>query len=101
MAATIKVRTEIAGDVATVRLLVKHPMDVGGRRKDGTVVEPHFIREITCTHNGEVVMLGHWGAGVARNPYLSFTFDGATKGDEFVVRWLDNQGAKDEFRTRL
>lgn len=101
MAETIKIRTGLAGDVATVRLLVKHPMDVGGKRKDGTVVALHFIKEITCTHKGEVVMLGHWGAGVARNPYLSFTFDGATAGDELVVRWLDNQGASDEFKTRL
>ena len=101
MATTIKIRTELNGDVATVRLLVKHPMDVGGKRKDGTVVAPHFIKEITCTHNGEVVMLGHWGAGVARNPYLSFVFTGAAEGDELVVRWLDNQGASDAFKTRL
>lgn len=101
VAGTIKIRTQLNADVATVRLLVKHPMDVGGKLGDGTVVEPHFIKEITCTHNGEVVMLGHWGAGVARNPYLSFTFSGAGQGDEFVVRWLDNHGATDEFTTRL
>lgn len=101
MAGTIKIRTRLNADVATVRLLVKHPMDVGGKREDGTSVAPHFIKEISCTHNGETVMLGHWGAGVARNPYLSFTFNGAGKGDELVVRWRDNQGATDEFTTRL
>jgi sulfur-oxidizing protein SoxZ len=101
VAGTIKIRTELNGDLATVRLLVKHPMNVGGKRKDGTEVAPHFIKEITCTHNGEVVLLGHWGGGVARNPYLSFSFNAATAGDELAVRWLDNQGARDEFKTRL
>lgn len=101
MAGTIKIRTGLNADVATVRLLVKHPMDVGGKLEDGTRVAPHFIKEISCTHNGEIVMLGHWGAGVARNPYLSFTFSGAAEGDELSVRWRDNQGATDEFKTRL
>lgn len=101
MAGTIKIRTQLNAGQVTVRLLVKHPMDVGGKREDGTRVAAHFIEEIRCTHNGETVMLGHWGAGVARNPYLSFTFDGAASGDELVVAWRDNQGAKDEFKTRL
>jgi len=101
MAGTIKLRTAINDGVATVRLLVKHPMNVGGRRENGEVVAPHFIREITCTHDGEVVMLGHWGAGIARNPYLSFRFSGAHEGDELVIRWIDNRGAKDEFTAVL
>jgi len=101
MASTIKVRTAINGDIATVRMLVKHPMDVGGRRKNGEVIAPHYIREISCSHNGEVVMLGHWGAGVAKNPYLSFTFSGAQAGDALIVKWRDNQGARDEFKALL
>jgi sulfur-oxidizing protein SoxZ len=82
-------------------MLVRHPMDVGGRRKNGDLVTPHFIKEITCKHNGEIVMQGHWGAGIARNPYLSFIVGNAQVGDELAFSWSDNQGGTDAFETQI
>lgn len=82
-------------------MLIRHPMNVGGRRKNGEFVAPHFIKEISCQHNGETVMLGHWGAGIARNPYLSFIVNDVQAGDTLAFRWLDNQGGKDVFETQI
>jgi len=98
---SIKVRTALKGETLTVRMLIRHPMEVGGVRENGERVKPHFITELSCAHNGDVVMLGHWGGGIAKNPYVAFTFDGAKSGDELSIRWIDNQGGSDEFKTRI
>ena len=82
-------------------MLIRHPMDVGGRRKNGESIAPHFIKEISCQHNGETVMLGHWGAGIAKNPYFSFIINDVQAGDKLAFSWLDNQGGKDAFETRI
>ena len=101
MADSIKVRTQLRNGTLTVRLLIRHPMDVGGRKKTGATVAPHFIKEVICSHNGEIVMQAHWGAGIARNPYLSFIVGNANAGDKLAVRWVDNQGGKDAFETQI
>lgn len=101
MSDSIKLRTELKDGVLTVRMLVRHVMAVGGRRENGERIAPHFITEISCVHNGELVMLGHWGAGIARNPYVSFTVGGVKPGDELVFRWVDNQGGSDVFEARI
>ena len=36
-----------------------------------------------------------WGGGVSKNPYVSFKFEGAKKGDELKLSWVDNKGASD------
>ena len=36
-----------------------------------------------------------WGGAVSTNPYLSFIFDGAKKGDTITLSWVDNTGGKD------
>jgi len=76
-------------------------MAVGGTRENGERVAPHFITEISCSHNGEVVMLGHWGGGIAKNPYLAFTVSAVQRGDELALRWVDNQGTSDELTVRV
>lgn len=101
MANSIKVRTQLHDGTVTVRMLVRHPMDVGGRRENGEMIPSHFIKEIICQHNGEIVMQGHWGAGIARNPYLSFTIGHAKTGDALAFRWSDNQGGTDAFETQI
>jgi sulfur-oxidizing protein SoxZ len=88
-------------DTVTVRMLIRHVMYIGGRTENGERAAPHFIKEVTVTHNGAIVMVGHWGAGIAKNPYLSFIVGNAKSGDELVFRWTDNQGARDEFKTRI
>tara|TARA_Y100000590_G_scaffold217710_1_gene246511 strand:+ start:1128 stop:1358 length:231 start_codon:yes stop_codon:yes gene_type:complete len=76
-------------------------MRVGGGRKNEDLYAPHFIQEISCELNGETVMRGYWGPGVAQNPYLSFIVDNAKVGDALAFRWVDNRGGTDVFETKL
>ena len=85
----------------TVRVLIRHPMAVGGRLKNGATIAPHYITEVTCTHQGAVILRAHWGPGIAKNPYLSFVVPRAASGDELVLRWLDNNDDFDEFRATI
>lgn len=97
MANKMRVVAKLAGDVTTVKALIKHPMDTGQvkDKKTGELIPAHFIQELTCTHNGNVVMTALWGAAVSKDPYLSFRFKGAKAGDKFTLSWVDNKGEKD------
>lgn len=101
MANTIKVRAKLAGDVTTVKALVSHPMDTGlvKDKKTGKVIPAHFIQEVTCEHNGNVVLTALWGVAISKNPYLSFRFKGAKVGDKLALRWVDNKGESDSGET--
>lgn len=94
---SIKIRAKVKKGACEVKALIKHPMETGLRKdkKTGKVIPAHFIQEITCQHNGKEVMNGVWGGAVSTNPYLSFIFDGAKKGDKVTLSWVDNTGAKD------
>ena len=98
---SIKVRKTIRDGSAEIRMLLKHPMDVGRRLKSGEVIPAHFISELTCRHGGEIVMQAHWGAGISKNPYVAFTFDGVAPGDKITIDWLDNQGNTDSLEFEL
>jgi len=97
MASTIKIRAKMKGGVCEVKSLIKHVMETGLRKdkKTGKVVPAHFIQEVTCQHNGKTVMSANWGTAISANPYLSFQFTGAKKGDKFKLSWVDNTGASD------
>lgn len=99
---SIKMRVQLRDGVATVRALIRHPMEVGRQRgSDGQSVPAHFITRVSCEHQGEPVLLAHWGGGVAKNPYLSFSFEGAAPGDTITLRWEDNQGEADSLEFTL
>lgn len=93
---SIKLRAKEKSGVVTIKALVSHPMETGGRKdkKTGKEIPAHFIQEITCTSNGKTVMTGQWSSGISKNPYLSFKYAGA-KGDAVVLSWVDNKGEKD------
>ena len=95
--ATIRSRAQMKGDVTTVKALITHPMETGMRKdkKTGKKIPAHFIQEVTCKHNGAVVMTAQWGPAVSKNPYLSFQFTGAKPGDTIDVAWVDNTGKSD------
>ena len=92
---SIKVRKSLRNGNAEIRMLLKHPMSVGRRLKNGEVIPPHFISELTCRHGEEIVMQAHWGAGISTNPYVAFTLKGVNPGDKITIDWLDNQGDSD------
>ncbi len=100
---SLKVRAKAKGDVATVKCLISHPMETGLRKdkKTGKVIPAHFVQNVTATHNGNDVMVAHWSGAISKNPYLSFKFSGAAKGDTLKVAWTDNKGGSDSADAKI
>jgi sulfur-oxidizing protein SoxZ len=95
MADPMRIRAQMAGDKATVRVLMSHEMETGQRRDAaGALVPAWFIQEVSASHNGKVVMQAQWGPSIAKNPFLQFNVKGAKAGDKISVNWLDNKGDK-------
>ncbi|MGD8908267.1 MAG: thiosulfate oxidation carrier complex protein SoxZ [Chromatiales bacterium] len=97
MANTIKIRAKEKGGETTLKALITHPMETGSRKdsKTGKLIPAHFIQEVVCKHKGTTVMTAQWSGGVSKNPYISFKFSGAAKGEELELSWVDNQGGSD------
>ncbi len=93
MADPMRIRAQLAGDKATVRVLMAHDME-SGQRKDaaGQLLPAWYIQEVTATHNGTLVLTAEWGPGVSKNPFLQFVVKGAKVGDKIGLRWKDNRG---------
>lgn len=100
---TIKIRAKQRDGVCEVKALIKHPMETGLRKdkKTGKKIPAHFIQEVSCDHNGNNVLTGLWGGAVSTNPYLSFQFKGAKKGDTVKLSWVDNKGDSDSVETQV
>ena len=93
MADPMRIRAQMAGDKATVRVLMNHEMETG-QRKDaaGKVIPAWFIQEVAANHNGKAVLSAQWGPSVSKNPFLQFNVKGAKAGDKIAVTWKDNKG---------
>jgi sulfur-oxidizing protein SoxZ len=93
MADPMRIRAQVAGDKATVRVLMSHEME-SGQRKDaaGKLVPAWHITDVTATHNGKSVMTAEWGPAVSKNPFLQFSVKGAKAGDKIAITWKDNKG---------
>ena len=93
MADPMRIRAQVVGANATVRVLMSHEMETGQRRDAGGKVIPAWhITEVAATHNGKSVMTAEWGPAVSKNPFLQFTVKGAKAGDKIGVTWKDNRG---------
>ena len=93
MADPMRIRAQVAGSNATVRVLMNHEME-SGQRKDtaGKLIPAWHITEVTATHNGKSVMTAEWGPAVSKNPFVQFTVKGAKAGDKIGITWKDNKG---------
>src|SRR5574340_1024429 len=94
MAEPIKIRAQLKGDVAEVKVLMNHPMETGNRKdpKTGQTIPLHFIQRVTATVNGAVVYEMQWSQAISRNPFLGFRVHGVKAGDRLAVAWVDNTG---------
>ena len=89
----MRIRAQVAGAAATVRVLMSHEMETGQRRDAaGKVIPAWFIQEVTASHNGKVVLNAQWGPSIAKNPFLQFSVKGAKAGDKIAIAWKDNKG---------
>lgn len=95
MSDPMRIRAVLQGDVADVRILMRHPMETG-QRKDakGELVPVHFIQSVVVTHNGKTVMDAQWSQAISRDPFLGLRVKGAKTGDKIAVSWTDNKGAQ-------
>ena len=93
MADPMRIRAAEAGGMTTVRVLMSHPME-SGLRKDaaGNLIAAKYITDVVATHTGKAVLQAMWSGAVSQNPFLSFKFKGAAKGDKVQVKWTDNTG---------
>ena len=100
---SIRLRASNKKGVATVKALITHPMETGLRKdkKTGTNVPAHFIQTVSGKHNGQEVVLAEWGPAVSKNPYMSFQFAGAKKGDTVELTWSDNKGGSETGSTKV
>ena len=102
MAKSIKLRAKASKGVVTVKALMTHPMETGARKDSkGELIPAHFIQEVTCESGGKTRMSAIWSGGVSKNPYLSFKFKGANKGDTLKLSWVDNKGATDSAEAKI
>ncbi len=93
MADPMRIRAQVAGGKATVRVLMAHEMESGQRRDPaGKVIPAWFIQDLTASLNGKQVFSAEWGPAVAKNPFLQFVVKGAKAGDKIAVTWKDNRG---------
>ena len=95
MADPMRIRAQVAGDKATVRVLMSHEMETG-QRKDasGKTIPALHIQDVSAEHNGKTVMTAQWGPAVSKNPFMQFTVKGAKAGDKISVTWVDTKGDK-------
>lgn len=93
MTEATRIRAQVSGDKAIVRMLMSHIME-SGHRKDtsGKTVPAWFIQEVTAKHNGTTVLTAEWGPGISKNPFLQFAIKGAKAGDKIAITWKDNKG---------
>ncbi len=95
MTSQMKIKAKIKGDVVEVKALMTHPMEngMGKDKESGEIIPAHFIQNVVAKVGDRTVLTALWSGGVSKNPYLSFKFTGAAKGDKVELSWTDNQGA--------
>jgi len=96
MSDPMKIRAQMKGDIADIRVLISHPMETGLRKdaKTGKLVPAHYITTLNVTVNGKTVVAGETGTSISRNPVFGFKVKGAKAGDKVVISWVDNLGDK-------
>ncbi len=102
MADPMKIRAQMKGDVAEIRVLMSHPMETGQRKDNaGKTIPAHFIQSLNVAVNGKTVVDGQIGTSVSRNPVFGFKVKGAKAGDKVAVSWVDNTGDKRSDETAI
>lgn len=95
MADQIKIRAQVQGDVAEIRVLMQHPMETGLRKDEkGQSVPIHFIQTFAITLNGTPLIEGQLNTSISKNPLFSFRARGVKPGDKLVVSWVDSKGER-------
>lgn len=89
----IKIRANLQGEFADIRILMQHPMETGQRRDDkGALVPAHFIQTFSISRNGQKLIDGQLNTSISKNPLFAFRARGIKAGDKLSVAWVDSKG---------
>lgn len=89
------------GEVISVRIAIRHPMETGFRYDlSGRAIPKNVINTLVVRYNGAEVFRAEMGSGVAANPVLQF-YTVAMDSGEMVFEWVDDAGARGEERAQL
>ena len=93
MSDPMRIRAQVQGSGALVRVLMSHEMETGLRKDaNGKPVPAWHITEVSAALNGKLVLSAQWGTAIAKNPFTQFTVKGAKSGDRITISWVDNRG---------
>jgi sulfur-oxidizing protein SoxZ len=94
---SIKMKAKAENGETTVKALIKHPMETGRRKEKGSekLIPAHYIKEVTCSYQGEPLLTTEWGPTISKNPFLSFKFTGGAAGEKVELSWTDNKGTSE------
>jgi len=92
MSIKVKVKAKEKDGIVKAKMLIKHPMESGLRKnKEGILIPVHHLKEVKAEYQGVVIFQAEIGVGVAKDPFMAFSFKG-TKGELFSVSALDSKG---------
>lgn len=95
MADAIKIRAQVQGEIADIRILMQHPMETGQRKDEkGETVPANFIQTFSVLHNGKPLIDGQLNTSISKNPLFAFKAKGIKAGDKLTVAWNDSAGDK-------
>jgi sulfur-oxidizing protein SoxZ len=93
----MRVKAKLLADVATIKLLIKHPME-SGRNKDesGQLIPAHYVTQISGHVAGVQVFEVNTGISVSKNPFIQVILTGRTIGETIDLKWIDSTGFSEE-----
>ena len=81
-----------AGEIVTVKVLIRHPMESGHRRdRRGELIPRNIIHSFVAEYDGVEVLRIDMLPGIAANPYVEFRLVARNSGD-IVFTWDDDEG---------
>lgn len=85
-----------AGDVITIKTLIKHKMESGQRKDgDGNVIPRDIINKFEATFNGKPVFSASMAPAISANPYIEFS-SRVDEAGTFLMQWTDDAGTVTE-----
>jgi len=95
MGSPIKIRAQLQGEIADIRILMQHPMETGQRKDEqGQVVPMLFIQTFSVNLNGKPLIDGQLNTSISKNPLFAFRAKGIKAGDKIAVSWTDSSSDK-------
>ncbi len=95
-------KTATKGEVLSVKVMVKHPMENGRRRNKSTgKIKPRLIiNKFVCAYNDREAFVADMNTSVSANPYFLFYLRAKESG-EIKFTWTDDRGESATISHRL